>query len=289
MTVFLNDRFVGENEAVVSVFDRGFLFGDGVFETVRMSGGCPFLWQAHQARLVRGAEFLKIDFPMSPEALARVAVELSRRNALPEAMVRITLSRGVGVRGYSTAEAHSPTLVMSIHPVPSLAGDEPGRWKLMTSRIRAGMADRLSRHKTANKLPQILARAEAEEQGADDALMLNPAGEVAETASANLFWIADGRVWTPPLCSGALPGVTRGWVIDECERAGVPYAEITTSPPQLQKADGCFATNSGSGIVEVVELDKRTMLRSPITRQLFLAYQAALRANAEAWRLPTSA
>src|SRR5579872_7032026 len=116
MIVFLNGQFVPEESAVVSVFDRGFLYGDGLFETIRIFKGKPFRWEQHLERLQRGAEFLKIKLPFSCTALPKFADELINKNQMPDALLRLTLSRGVGIRGYSPKGAEEPTVVMSLHP-----------------------------------------------------------------------------------------------------------------------------------------------------------------------------
>src|SRR2546422_8771556 len=116
MIVFLNGQFVAEEQAVVSVFDRGFLYGDGLFETVPVYGGRPFRWAQHLERLARGADYLKIRLAFSPKELRKLAGELIERNGMPNALLRLTLSRGVGERGYSPKGADSPVVVMALYP-----------------------------------------------------------------------------------------------------------------------------------------------------------------------------
>jgi branched-subunit amino acid aminotransferase/4-amino-4-deoxychorismate lyase len=190
--IFLNGRFVDATRAKVSVFDRGFLYGDGVFETLRLSDGEPQRWDQHAARFLGGATCLKIRVPRSPGQLRAVARELALRNRVKEAVLRMQLTRGLGPRGYAIRAAKHPTLVMSLHPAPPSDGRAPLRWKLITASLRLPVGDALSRFKTCNRLHYLLARAEAEAAGADDALLLNARGEVVETSCANLFW-TDGR------------------------------------------------------------------------------------------------
>src|SRR5438874_7180093 len=116
--VFLNGRFVPEKKAVVSVFDRAFLLGDGLFETVRIFNGKPFRWRQHWERFRQGADFLKIKIPFGQERLQRSALNLVRKNKTPDSLLRLTLSRGIGARGYSPKGANKPTVVMSVHPQP---------------------------------------------------------------------------------------------------------------------------------------------------------------------------
>lgn len=277
--VFLNGRLVPEAEAVVSAFDRGFLYGDGLFETLRVMNGVPLGWDAHWRRLANGAETLKLKLPFTSDFLRAQARELSRQNQLPEALLRLTLSRGVGQRGYSPRGADAPTLVMVLHPAPPFGPAAP-QWKLHTASLRVPAGDALTACKSANKLLHVLARAEAEAAGADDALQLNVFGEVAETASANLFWIEGGEFHTPPLTAGALPGVTRASVFAWARAHALPVHETTVRPERLKHAEGCFLTLSSLGIVEVVALDGRTVPTFPLTHRIRTALLAAWAAEA---------
>src|SRR5258705_7895212 len=136
MIVFLNGRFVPEKDAVVSIHDRCFLYGDGLFETLRIYNGKPFRWAQHLERLKCGARFLKIELPFPLEEIRESAGILIEQNQQPEAILRMTLSRGVGVRGYSTRGAKKPFLVMTLHPAPIVALNNKTVWRLITSSIR---------------------------------------------------------------------------------------------------------------------------------------------------------
>jgi aminodeoxychorismate lyase len=276
MIVFLNGQFVPEAQAVVSVFDRSFLYGDGLFETIRVWRGTPFRWQQHWERLQRGAAFLKLRVPFPPAALSDFASRLIRQNQMPESLLRISLSRGVGKRGYSTHGPDQPVLAMTLHPAPLFDPQKPLQWRLMISSIRVPAQDRLANFKTCNKLPQILARAEAEAAGADEALLLNTDGEVAEAASSNLFWIERGTVCTTPLASGILAGVTRAAVLEICQQAGLPSQEVAIPVERLRQAQGVFLSLSSLGLVEVTDLDDHGLSRSPLVGNLHTAYQGLL-------------
>lgn len=265
--VFLNGRFVPEEQAVVSVFDRGFLYGDGLFETLRVMNGVPLNWEEHWRRLASGAEKLKLKPPFASDFLRAQARELSRQNEHPDGILRLTFSRGPGPRGYSPKGADTPTLVMSLHPAPELGPRAP-QWKLHTASLRVPVADPLSICKTANKLLYVLARAEAETVGADDALLVNASGEVAETTSANLFWIEGDAIHTPPLSTGALPGTTREFIFAWCSAYKQPFCETAAEPPRLLRANGCFLTLSSLGVVEVTSLDGQAMPASPLTQRI---------------------
>jgi branched-chain amino acid aminotransferase len=289
MLIFLNGQFVPEERAVVSVFDRSFLYGDGLFETMRVFRGKPFRWPQHLERLQRGADFLNIKLPYSTEALRGFVDELIAKNKMPDALLRLTLSRGVGVRGYSPKGANCPTIVMSLHPAPSHpfpsdgkgAGGEGSfpRWKLIISSHRLPANEPLAQFKTANKLAQILARAEADAAGADEVLLLNTDGYVVEGASSNLFWIAGDTICTPPLASGVLPGITRSVVMEICEKLAMKTSETNITAENLKNADGIFVSLSSFGIVEVAAIDEVMVKRSPLVGKIRETYEKFAAAN----------
>ena len=281
MIVFLNGQFVPEEQAVVSVFDRCFLYGDGLFETILLRNGRPFRWEQHLHRLWQGAEFLKIPLPFELEALRGFVEELVDANRLPNALLRLTLSRGVGVRGYSPAGANRPALVMSLHAAPATEAAHAPRWRLVTASPRLGVNDPLAQFKTCNKLAQILARSEAESAQAHEALLLNTDGCVVEAASSNLFWLERGTVFTPPLPSGILPGITRAVVLELCQNLRLPLREAAVPPEHLGQADGVFLSLSSVGIAEGIALDAKPLRQSPITEQIRAAYAKLLKLESD--------
>lgn len=267
--VFLNGESVPEERAVVPVTDRGFLYGDGLFETVRVVGGKPFRWPQHLRRLRQGAAFLGLRVPLDDAALTRALADLLRQNDLADAVARITLTRGSGMRGYSPKGADRPTLLITTHPFdPAPVHAPPAQWKLVTASLRVAAGDPLANLKTANKLLNVLARAEAETRGAHEAVLVNTAGHVVEAAAANLFWIDRGTVCTAPLDAGALEGVTRALVLEICRGLSLPTALRAVTPAELAAMDGVFLTLSTLGIVEAVELDGVALSRSPLVPRL---------------------
>lgn len=264
MQTFLNGRFIPEAEAVVPITDRGFLYGDGLFETIRVLNGTPLWWGRHLVRLQRGAELLRLKLPWTGTELRQFASDLISRNTLTNCILRIAVSRGSGARGYSIQGANTPTVAMTLHPLRP----PPASVRLATATIRVPVRDPLSPIKTANKLPQVLARAEAEERGADEALLLNVEGDVAEAASSNVFWIRNSTVCTPPICAGALAGVTRDIVLELCRAHQVPTAEESIARSALFGMDAVFLTNSGQGIVPVTEIDAQKLKSTPLVAQL---------------------
>ena len=259
-----------ETQAVVPVNDRGFMYGDGLFETLRVIKGRPFRLVEHLERLARGADFLKIKCPFTQAELQHSISLLVKKNQMPDAILRMVLTRGPGKRGYTPGIAGQPTIVMTLHPAPPLENRMP--WRLMTSSFRVPAADPLAAFKTLNKLAHVMARAEAAAGGADEALLLNTNNEVTETAGGNLFWASGDRVCTVPIRCGALPGVTRAAVLEICRSLGLPTGERRLKPGALRNCKGIFVTQSVFGIVPVAALDGKPVASSPVVTQLRRAY-----------------
>ena len=277
MIAFLNGTFLPEAEAVVPLSDRGFLLGDGLFETIRVAGGNPFRFAQHMERLAAGADFLKIKLPFTPVELQKFAGKIIEMNQLPESVLRLTLTRGSGVRGYSTRSADQPTLAMTLHLLPSSSAVPPLQWSLITSSFRIPAGDVLAAFKSTSKVLNVLARAEAEAGGADEALILNTNGEVVETAGGNIFWVSDGQVCTVPTSRGALPGVTRAVVLDMCKNLGLKTKESVAKPEQLIQAEGGFVTQTVLGIIPVMAINHLPIGSSLLVEQLVRAYSGILR------------
>ncbi len=276
MLVFLNGKFLPEADAFVPLNDRGLLLGDGLFETLRVANGQPFRCAQHLERLVRGAEFLKIKLPFTPKEIQKFAEQLIEKNELADAILRVTLTRGAGARGYSQKNSGAPTLAMTLHPLPIVNADEPLQWSLVTSSFRVPASDVLAGFKTTSKILNVLARAEAEEQGADEALLLNTNGEVAETAGGNLFWVYQDAVCTVPTGRGVLPGITRAVVLEICQSLGLATNKRIIKPEHLRNAEGIFVTNSAFGIVPVAAFDSLPVAPSPLVDEIASAYNEML-------------
>ena len=272
MFVFLNGQFVPEAEAVVSVNDRGFLYGDGLFETTRVFNGRPFRLAQHLERLVRGADYLKIRLPFSPKELDRFAAQLIEKNSMPDAILRVTLTRGPGERGYTPTAANTPALVMALHAAVPLDPVKPPQWKLATSTHCLLASDALASFKTGSKLLQVVARMEAEAGGTDEALLLNTNGEVAEAAGANVFWVYDGKICTVPTGRGVLPGITRAVILEICEGLGLPTNKRVIKPEALRRADGIFLSQSALGVISITSLDGEPVPQSPLVQKIFQTY-----------------
>jgi aminodeoxychorismate lyase len=276
MLVFLNGQFVPEAQAVVPVNDRGFMYGDGLFETMRVCNGRPFRLAQHVERMMRGADFLKIKCPFTPKELQDFAGQLIGQNQMPEAVLRMTLTRGPGERGYTPQIGSRPTVVMTLHTAPPMDVENPVQWRLITSSYRIPAGDPLSSFKTANKLVHVMARMEAVEKDADEALLINTNGEVAETASGNLFWVYQENICTAPTGRSVLPGIMRAVVLEICRTLGLPTNKRIIKPGVLRNADGIFITQSVLGIVPVTTLDGEPVAPSPLVEQISRAYSEML-------------
>ena len=276
MIVFLNGQFVSESLAVVSINDRGFTYGDGLFETMRVVGGKPFRLAQHLERMVRGAEFLRIKPPFTAKEISHFADELIKQNEMPDSILRIILTRGPGQRGYGPGDAGPPTLVMTLHPTPAAATDTTATWSLVTSPYRIPASDMLSSFKTTSKLLYVMARAEAAERGADEALLVNTNGEAAETATGNLFWVYQDKICTVPTGRGVLPGITRAVVLEICQTLGLQTNKRVIKPEALRNSEGIFVTQSALGIVPVSVFDGEPVRPSPLVDQIACSYDEML-------------
>jgi branched-subunit amino acid aminotransferase/4-amino-4-deoxychorismate lyase len=223
--------------------DRGFTLGDGLFETVLAQAGELVLWDRHMARLERGCETLGLP-PPSPGAARVVAAQ---------AAVRISWSAGSGGRGLDRPEAPVPRLVVQASPSALPTGPAA----LATVSVRRNDASPVSRLKTLSYLDQVLARREAQDLGADEALMLNTRGELACCAVANLFWLQGRTLFTPALECGVLDGVVRGALIDRARAEGWAVHEVRAGPEALEAAEAVFMTNSLIGVRAAHRVDGR--------------------------------
>jgi aminodeoxychorismate lyase len=276
MIVFLNGRFVPEERALVSVFDRGFLYGDALFEGMLVTRGRPFRWDEHMKRLQGGVGFLKLTIPFSYDELLWHALTLVQKNRMPESILRLSISRGITARGYSPKNATRPAVVMTLHPAAVIDVKKIPRWRVVTSSFRLPANDPLTHFKHASKLPQVLARAEADAASAQEAILLNIDGRIAEGTTSNIFWVKNGVVMTPALPDGALPGVTRALILELCIKLGIKCKEKKAKLPELHQSDGAFLTMTSMGVVEIESVDRRKLKRSPLSRELWTEYRTLL-------------
>jgi branched-chain amino acid aminotransferase len=270
---FVNGQFIPADRAALPVNDRSFLYGDGLFETIRITNGQPFLWREHLDRLRRGADFLKIPVPDSEKQIEHATRHLLAQNDMPEGVVRIHLSRGASERGYALPRDPKPTLVITAHQSQHT---EHSGLKLITSTIRVLAGDPLSQYKTANRLPNILARQQADLAGVDEALLLNNHDQIAEASAANIFIVRGRDLITPPVSAGALAGTTRAFVLKIASDHNLTPTESPLTIADLNSADATFLTSSHWLVTPAVSIDHSTLqTASPAIKSLRSACEQA--------------
>lgn len=279
--LWVNGRYVAREEPALRADDRGLLYGDGFFDTLRVYSGAPFRLAAHLDRLRSSCERFGIDFGLSGAEAGGVIRELLERNHLDDAVVRTTVTRGVHTGVIGLPPSSEPTVIIEARPLGTPPEDLYRRGcTLHVASFRVDPAHPLSGHKSLHYLPYLAAREEARRAGCDEALLLSTTGYLAEAATSNLFCVREGWVLTPGLQSGALPGITRRVVIELCRRAHIPCAEEDLTLAQAVKSDELFLTNSVMEIMPVRALQKHTFpgaVPGPLTRRLQDLYRQLVR------------
>lgn len=254
----------------IPIDDRGFTLGHGLFETVLWANDTLVHWDAHVERLGRGCRVLKLPPPAVDELQRAALVALDAAGSPVRAAVRLNWSAGSGARGLDPPDDPQPrlTVLATASPAPT------GGTTLATAKVRRNDRSPTSRLKSLSYLDNVLARAEAREAGAEEALMLNTAGEVACAAAANVFWVRHDEVFTPDLDCGVLDGIMRREVIAACHRLGVPVQEVFTNPGRIAGAP-MFLTNSLMGVRPVTRWDGRDLPTSPLIAAIAKAVSRA--------------
>jgi branched-chain amino acid aminotransferase len=278
MTVYLNGQFVAQDAAVVSVYDHGLLYGDGVFEGIRIYSGKIFRLAEHIRRFFDSAGAILLKLPIGPELLEKALAEGVRRYGKSEGYIRLVATRGPGDLGLDPDKCAAPTLffiidTISLYPEKFYLEGIP----VVTASTRRLPADGLDpRVKTLNYLNNIMAKVEAKQAGCIEAVMLNHRGEVAECTADNIFMVRDGVLSTPAPHCGILQGITRQTVLELAAEEGVAARETVLTRFDLYTAEECFMTGSGAEIVPVVRIDGRIIgSGSPgaVTERLRLAFR----------------
>jgi branched-chain amino acid aminotransferase len=259
--IWRDGEILGPDAAAISVWDHAFLYGDGVFEGIRLRGGALYRGDLHLQRLRRSSRLLALDVRHSDEEIFEGIRSLAVVNDLRDAHVRIIHSRGVGLPGIDPRRCPQTSLSILLYPFPPLLGTEP--ISLITSSVvRKAPRSVPAGAKSLNYLDSILAKQQATDAGAGDALMLDGNGNVAEATGANLFAVADGQLKTPPV-TAALPGITRRTVLELAEALGIPSAVETLSLGDLYVADEAFLTGTAAGIVPIAKVDGHAVTEAP--------------------------
>jgi len=283
MQVYLNGHFVTREQAQVSVFDHGFLYGDGIYETMRAYGGKLFLLKKHLARLKHSAAAISLKLPLPLDRIGDALYESVSINKLQEAYVRIHFSRGPGEIGLDPALCVAPTMVIvakPFHDYPAAYYEQGVSVAIVATRRNHPLALPPS-IKGTNFLNNILAKIEAIKARAYEGIMLNWEGYVAEGTISNIFMVKKGVLYTPHLNTGILEGVTRDLVLCLAKRKKIPVKEVMLRPKDLMTANECFITNTTMEIMPVTTIDKKKIgkgIPGSVTAALHQAYQKEVRA-----------
>jgi branched-chain amino acid aminotransferase len=280
---WFDGEMVDPDAAAVSVFDHGLLYGDGVFEGIRFYDGVPFRLEAHLRRLERSARALHLDLPFSRDELAAATRQTALATGEADGYLRLVVTRGRGALGIDprTCETGSVFVLADRLQMVSDAALREGA-KLIVASTRRTAVDQLdSRVKSLNYLNQILARIEANHGGADEAVVLNRDGFVAEGTADNLFIVCDGVLLTPPVTDGALDGITRQVVLELAAAEGVPAREQRLAVYDLLNADECFLTGTGAELIPVGQIQGQRVGSGerPVYERLQAAFTRLVRAE----------
>ncbi len=282
MKVYLDGKFVDEAEAKVSVFDHGLLYGDGVFEGIRLYDGNVFRLEEHLERLEYSAKAILLPLPLDRGQLREATCETCRINGLRDAYIRLVVTRGPGDLGLAPWLCPKPCLFIIASRITLYAQEhyDKGLAIVTVPTRRIGPAALPPTVKSLNYLNNILAKIEARQFGALEAIMLNDQGYIAECTADNVFIVHKGRVITPPATQGALRGITRGAILDIARELGLPVEETELTRYDAWCADECFLTGTGAEVIPVVKLDGReigTGKPGLITRRILEGFHQRVR------------
>lgn len=278
MKVYFDGKFVDSNDAKVSVFDHGLLYGDGVFEGIRLYSGNIFRLEEHLERLEYSAKAIMLDVPLSREKLSWATCETCRQNGLTDAYIRLVITRGPGDLGLAPWLCPKPTLFIIASKISLYPQEyyDNGLAIVTVPTRRISPAALPPTVKSLNYLNNILGKIEAKQFGALEAIMLNDQGYVAECTADNVFVVHKGEILTPPASQGALKGITRSTILDIAKDLGIPLREVNMTRYDVWCADECFLTGSGAEVIPVVKLDGRSIgtgKPGPVTQRVLAAFR----------------
>jgi len=280
--IFMNDRLVPEEEARVSVFDHGLLYGDGVFEGLRSYSGRVFRLDAHLDRLWASARAISLEIPLAKETVAKAVIDTLAANKLVDGYVRLLITRGAGSLGLDPNRTKNPQVIVIADTISLYPQEfyERGLRIVTAATQRVHSAALSPRIKSLNYLNNIMAKLEGLQAGCVEALMLNHKGEVAECTGDNVFVVRSGRLLTPPPDAGILEGITRGAVMELAHAAGIDCREATLTRYDLYTSDECFLTGTAAEVIPVVEIDGRKVAAGtpgPVTARLTADFHTLVR------------
>jgi branched-chain amino acid aminotransferase len=283
LQVYINGTLYDKDDAKISVYDHGLLYGDGVFEGLRVYGGRVFRLDEHLKRLWNSAKAIWLDIPMSAEEMARAVNETVSANNIDDGYVRLVVTRGAGTLGLNPRKTSNPQVIVIADSITLYPDEfyENGLEIVTASTIRNHPAALSPRVKSLNYLNNILAKIEGLQAGCEEALMLNHKGELAECTGDNIFLVTGGRLRTPPIDAGILEGVTREVIIELAKEMSIPVQEIPLTRHDVYIADECFLTGSAAEVIPVVRLDSRKIgdgKPGPVTKRLHERFHQVTRA-----------
>jgi len=273
MKIYIDGEFYDKENAKISVFDHGLLYGDGVFEGIRFYNGRVFRLDEHIDRLYDSAKAICLEIGMEKPALSEALVETIRQNELQDGYVRLVVTRGCGDLGLNPANCPRATVFIIASKITLYSPDkyENGLHVVTCSTRRVPHGALSPMVKSLNYLNNIMAKLEAQQAGAGEGLMLNEQGYVAECTGDNVFVVKRGEIFTPPISSGALAGVTRAVVFEMADEMGIRISEPQMTRYDVYTADECFLTGTAAEVIPVVRLDNRSIgdgHPGPVTRRL---------------------
>lgn len=259
MTIFLDGKYVSEEDAKVSVFDHGLLYGDGVFEGIRVYGGKIFRLEQHLDRLFASAKAIMLEMPMTRQQLVEACCRTCARNKLQDGYIRLVVTRGVGNLGLDPFRCRKPSVFIIADKIELYTEEvyRKGIELITAATQRVNVAAISPSIKSLNYLNNILAKIEAIHAGTIEAIMLNSAGYVAECTGDNLFIVRGGRLETPPVSDGALVGITRAVILELAAKLKIAASETHLTRYDLMTADECFLTGTAAEIAPVATIDCR--------------------------------
>jgi branched-chain amino acid aminotransferase len=273
LQVYIDGTYYPKSQAKVSVFDHGLLYGDGVFEGIRAYNGSVFKLKEHVDRLYRSAHMIMLEIPITREHMVQAVVETLRKNNLKDSYIRLVVTRGVGDLGLNPKKCSKPTTIVITDTI-ALHKGEAKKYGVtaMLSWVKRDPVDATSHEiKSLNYLNSVLAKIEANISGVDEAICLDKNGYVCEGVAENIFIVKNGKLFTPPSYTGALPGITAQEVAKLARRLGFEVEEKNITPYELFNAEEVFFTGTATEIVPVREINKRTINSGnpgPITKKL---------------------
>ena len=282
LKIYISGKFYAKEDAKISVYDHGLLYGDGVFEGLRSYGGNVFRLQEHLVRLYESAKAIWLQIPITIEAMTAAVNETLKVNGLSDAYIRLVVTRGAGSLGLDPNKTSDPQVIVIADKIALYPPEfyEKGLSIITASTIRNHPAALSPRIKSLNYLNNILAKIEGLQAGCIEAMMLNSKGEVAECTGDNIFLYRRGQILTPPIDAGILEGVTREAVMESARGAGLEVREIALTKHDVYVADECFLTGTAAEVIPVVKVDSRvigTGEPGPVTRDLMQRFKKLVR------------